>query len=124
MAVDILQELANIKRGIENFKARIAYFEQRERDLKAQLEDAELRARTYERRADEFKTKADRTDELEELCKKLLDALDRLPVKMKDAGIIPGVVAYEIALYGTYDWQQVMEAKFALKASIEKGETD
>lgn len=120
--VDVLKSLEEIKRGVENAKARIAYLEQRERDLVAQHEDAEFRARTYERRADEFEAKADRVEELEEKCAKLVVALDRLPAKMEDAGIIPGVVAYEIPLYGTYDWQQVMDAKFALRDAIKKGE--
>jgi hypothetical protein len=88
---------------------------------KRRLEDAEARATLYEQRADENKNKAERTDMLEEACEKLLVALDRLPTEMKDAGIIPVVALSDIALYGTYDWQAVMDAKFALKEAMKRG---
>lgn len=119
-AEKIYDQISEIQAGVRNLQARITYLEQRERDLQARHEDTEQRARTYERRADEFEAKADRLDEVEGLCEKLLASLDRLPLKMEDAGIIPGIVSFEIALYGTYDWQQVMDAKFALKAALEK----
>lgn len=82
--------------------------------------EAEQRATLYEQRADENQNKADRTDELEQACEKLLIAMDRLPLKMEDAGIIPGNPSSDIALYQTYDWQAVMDAKLALKEAMKR----
>jgi hypothetical protein len=89
-------------------------------DLARRVEDAEQRASLYEQRADGFKDKADRTDSLEETCKKLLDALDRLPLTMEDAGMKQMTVPPSIPLYGTHDWQAVMDAKLALKEAIKR----
>jgi len=91
--------------------------------LSEQGRDAEERARTFEAQCDELKGKADRHDRLEIAGGKLIVELDRLPLSMDKAGIIPGAARPEIALYGTYDWQNVMDAKFALMQAMRKEES-
>lgn len=119
--VEVRKHLQAIKNAIENHDREILRLRARERDLQAQVEDLEVRARTHERRADENAAKADRVDELEELCAKLLSTLDALPTRMADAAMIPGLPGSDVGLYATYDWQHVMDAKFALK-KVMKGE--
>ena len=92
-------------------------------NMNGRLIDAERRATLYERRANDYQAKAKRTEDLEEACEKLLVAMDRLPTKMEDAGIISTSAPSEIPLYGTYDWQAVMDAKLALALTMKRGET-
>lgn len=91
-----------------------------ESDLKLRVQAAEQRAAVFEQRADEHQQKAERTDQLEQLAHELVDALDRLPRRMDDAGMMESIVPPEIPLYGTWDWQAVMEAKFKLQDMLGK----
>lgn len=88
--------------------------------LERRLADIEERSRLYEQRATENAEAAELLVEIEKRARKLLEQLDRLPVRMADAGVIPGATQ-EIALYGTYDWQNVMEAKFKLAEKLKDG---
>jgi len=88
--------------------------------LQRQVNDAESRALLYERRSNELQEKADRHDRVVPACEKLLTQLDRLPLSMTNAAIVPGATRPEIELYGTYDWQHVMDAKLALMLAMRK----
>jgi len=90
--------------------------------LKLRTEDAEQRAKLHETRSREMQEKAERHDRIAPACQKLLDTLSALPLDMADAGIIPGASRPKIELYGTYDWQNVMDAKFALMQAMRKEE--
>ena len=86
------------------------------------LNDAEERARTFEKRCDALQAKANHYDGVVLAAEGLLQALSNLPLDMKDAAIVPSAVRPKIELYGTYDWQQAMEAKLALEAELRKEE--
>lgn len=92
-------------------------------NMNSRLIDAERRATLYERRANDYQAKAKRTEALEDACEKLVIAMNRLPTRMEDAGIISTTAPQEIPLYGTYDWQAVMDAKLKLEDTMKRGET-
>ena len=90
--------------------------------LTLRVEDAEHRAVLHETRSQELQEKGERHDRIEPACEKLLATLGALPLDMADAGIIPGAARPKIELYGTYDWQNVMDAKFALMQAMRREE--
>lgn len=87
-------------------------------DLQRRLDETEQRALTAENTANDLRTKAERGVRLDEAAVKLVEALDRLPVSMDEANLVPGVSKPSIALYGTYEWQAVIDAKFHIKQEL------
>lgn len=85
--------------------------------------DAEKRLDGCEQRYAEAAELAGRTSTLEAACEKLIDALDRLPLRMEDAGVIQTNVTPAIPLYGTHDWVAVEHAKLGLKQAMRKETT-
>lgn len=85
------------------------------------LDDATERVRELEVRCAALQVKADDYDDVVAAASKLVIALSKLPLDMKDAAMIPNAVRPKIELYGTYDWQQAMDAKLALEAELRKG---
>lgn len=80
--------------------------------------EANERLAACQRLYEEAKGPAQRTVALEVASRKLIEALDRLPVRMQDAAMVQTSHPPEIALYGTHDWATVVEAKFALKKAM------
>lgn len=83
-------------------------------NLESENTDLRERAENFERRYDEAKDKAQLTDALAHHGRALVEAIDRLPVRMEDAGLIQTPTPPHIPLYGTWDWQAVIDEKFAL----------
>ena len=66
-------------------------------DLTRRLNETEQRAILSEQRSDTLAEKAARNDRLEDASEKLIAALDRLPLTMEDAAIVPGTTKPAIA---------------------------
>lgn len=92
-------------------------------DLTRRLGEAEQRAIEAERRADQLADKANRADKIDEAIHKLLTAIDRLPVTMVGASLVPGAVKPAIELYGTYEWKNVADAKFYVQEAMKENRT-
>lgn len=88
------------------------------KDLTRRVNEAEQRAVEAEKRSDQLATKANRADKVDEATKKLLTAIDRLPVTMTGASMVPGAVKPAIELYGTYEWKNVVDAKYWLQEEM------
>lgn len=112
--------LATLIPAVDRMQSQIDALVAENHDLRRRMEEAERRAAIDQQQADDMTEKASRTAELEEECRKLLDALDRLPTKMEDAGVMLSVINPDIPLYGTYEWQAVTDAKFGLKKAMKQ----
>lgn len=92
-------------------------------DLTRRLNEAEQRALEAQRVADDLRDKADRGVRLDGAAGKMMEALDALPVAMDEAHLVPGVSKPKIELYGTYEWQRVVDAKFHVKQELKERRT-
>ena len=92
-------------------------------DLIRRLGEEERRVNDAETQSAILSEKAAKYERLFGDAERLLDALDRLPLKIEEGRPVPNTgVVPEIALYGTYEWKAVMDAKLALASEIRKGE--
>lgn len=123
--------LAEILAAVDELEAHIKQLAAVANEALVRAEEAEKRAKTAardradaeyikervaraEQRLEELTPKVDRMDDLEDACRKMLSALEKLPVKMEDAGMMQTITPPAIPLYGTYEWKAVMNAKFGL----------
>lgn len=82
--------------------------------------EAEERLANCERLYQQAIGPAERTTLLEVAAHKLVEALDRLPVRMEDAAMVQSSHPPAIPLYGTHDWTAVVDAKFGVKQLLRK----
>jgi hypothetical protein len=128
---DDAQILRRAKEGLEAAQVAFEQLIARLMELSTQLNDALRRAGEAEQRSqadrllnEELTAKAGRTDDLEQAAQDLLAAFDRLPVRMEEAGIKQMVIPPEIPLYGTHEWQAVVDAKHAFMRVLGRKESD
>lgn len=112
------EALVALGASIDGMQTRINRLTSELEDARKRGGEAEQRATNHERSYNDAHEKAQRTEDLEAACAELLAALDRLPTKMDDAGIMQTPTPPAIPLYGTYEWEAVMAAKFALRLLI------
>lgn len=89
-------------------------------DLQRRLSETEQRALQAERQAEQLKEKAERGERLDEAVTKLNGALDDLPLTIEQAHTIPSAVRPGVDLYGTYEWQAVINAKFHVMEQLKE----
>lgn len=100
--------------------------------LSADLNDALRRATEAEQTALYHQAQAEvwadaglRLPTMEIAAEHLIEALERLPLRMEDAGMKQMVTPPDIPLYGTHDWEAVEQAKRRLNALLpERKEND
>jgi chemotaxis regulatin CheY-phosphate phosphatase CheZ len=116
------QALQKLVPAVEQMATQVTSFSQSDKQMNDRIVDLtrlnrelEQRAVLAEQRAETLAAKADQSDRLDVTSAKLLEALDRLPLTMDEATPIPSASQPAIPLYGTYEWQGVVDAKFGLK---------
>lgn len=90
---------------------------QGDEELRRRAEEAEGMAAAYGEQNEELKEQADLGVRLSEEARKIVDAIERLPVKMEDASLVRATPG-EIALYDTYEWQAVSDARFLILRAL------
>lgn len=117
VVTDALEATRTLGGAIEELGNELARLKQEVREWQAKAAEDNQRAAIYEQRSNEFEQKAARLDRVEEACGDLLEMLARLPLTTGELAMIPGART-EIALYASYDWQAVMNAKHALAEAM------
>lgn len=87
--------------------------------------EAEQNALYHQAQANVWADAGLRLPTIEIAAGQLIDALERLPLRMEDAGMKQMVTPPDIPLYGTHDWEAVEQAKRRLLALLpERKEND
>jgi polyhydroxyalkanoate synthesis regulator phasin len=115
MANDAQQKLAAAQSCCNEKTDKVNELAPQVRDLTRRLNEETARADTHEAVRGVLQDKADAHDKVVGLALKLLDAFDRLPMKPEEGHPIPSDVQQDIALYGTYEWKTLADAKLALE---------
>ena len=122
---DTRKALSKLVTGFDQMADHISSRESSDKELSSRVaeltrlnRELEQRAVLAETRCDLLATKANAGERLELASTTLIAALDRLPLTMYDAAVIESAVKPAIALYGTYDWQAVMDAKHSLIGAL------
>jgi hypothetical protein len=90
-------------------------------DLRRRAEEAEAKATAWGQQNEELAKKAELGTKLGTAAQRMIEAIERLPTKMADAGMIRST-GQEIPLYDTYEWQAVSDARFLLSGALGEGE--
>lgn len=109
--IDLKKALSTLSHEVTGLRALSGNWEQ----LYYRSKEAAARAAEYEARADRFEKQADYARRLEHVAVGLVAALDSLPTKMEHADMIPSSHPPDVALYGTYSWQNVVDAARLVK---------